>query len=256
MLERRGVDWSASFGAFHEGKLIGAITTAIDEWPAEHIGAYGALTAVRRGSQRRGVLTALFDWLKLALDHREVTQMQIEVRFDDPRARAAYERLGFDVDRHLFCFELPRLQRAQRFIEELRFEVHLGPEAGAAQDRNGALWASFWTLLPAWGGSTWTVARTPGRVAIEALWLDEVVGYAVLEPEAGELMQLAVREDLRRRGIGTELVRACQEAARRPTLTIDKVDDGDDRGVSVAFFRALGAKLSSVQLEMVLNRVY
>ncbi|MCA9687598.1 MAG: GNAT family N-acetyltransferase, partial [Myxococcales bacterium] len=134
---RRGVDWGASFGAFLDGRLVAVIMTAVDPWPAAHTGAYGVLTAVRKGAQDRGVLTALFDWLKIALERREVTHMQIEALVDDPRARTAYERLGFDGERHLFCFDLPGLSRPQRFIEELSFEVHEGPLALAAQESRG-----------------------------------------------------------------------------------------------------------------------
>src|SRR5690606_30261272 len=129
MLARRGADWSVSFGAFRDGTLVGATLTAIDEWPALHMGAYNVISAVREGWQGRGVLTALFEWLSLALDRRQVTQMQLEVLIDNPAARRSYERLGFDSERHLFCFELPRLERPQRFREQLGFNVYEGPAA-------------------------------------------------------------------------------------------------------------------------------
>jgi hypothetical protein len=56
MLERRGVDWASSFGAFSDGRLIGATLTAVDEWPALHMGAYAIVSAVRNGWQGKGVL--------------------------------------------------------------------------------------------------------------------------------------------------------------------------------------------------------
>ncbi|MFO7566432.1 MAG: GNAT family N-acetyltransferase [Enhygromyxa sp.] len=255
MLTRRGADWSVSFGAFHEDKLIGAAIVAIDEWPALHTGAYAVLNAVRQGWQGRGVMTALFEWLSLALDRRGVTQMQLEVLIDNPRARRSYERLGFDPERHLFCFELPRLERPQRFCEQLGFDLFEGPAAAEVQERHGSLWASFWSLTPAWTGSNWTVKRTDSRVVLEATWDNELVGYAVVEPVSGELLQLAVSPEHRRKGIGTELIRACQERADRPTLRVLNVDDGGDRGVSIAFLRRLGGTLTAVQLELVANRI-
>jgi GNAT superfamily N-acetyltransferase len=254
-LERRGVDWSSSFGAFHDDRLVGATMTAVDEWPALHTGAYAIITAVRRGWQGKGVLTALFEWLSLALDRREVTQMQLEVLIDNPRARRAYERLGFDAERHLFCFDLPRLTRPQRFQEQLGFSVWEGEAAVEAQDARGELWTSFWSLTPAWTGSTWTVKRTKSRVVFEARWEDEVCGYAVLEPESAELMQIAVAPEHRRKGIATELIRACQQRIRGPALRILNVDDGADRGVTIACLRKLGATMSAVQLELVLHRI-
>jgi GNAT superfamily N-acetyltransferase len=255
LLERRGVDWASSFGAFHEDRLVGVTMTAVDEWPALHTGAYAIITAVRRGWQGKGVLTALFEWLSLALDRREVTQMQLEVLIDNPRARRAYERLGFDAERHLFCFELPRLTQPQRFREQLSFDVFEGEAADEAQTARGEVWHSFWSLLPAWTGSTWTIKRTRSRLVFEARWADEVCGYAVLEPESAELMQIAVAPDHRRKGIATELIRACQQRVRGPALRILNVDDGADRGVTIAALRRLGANMTAVQLEMVLHRI-
>jgi ribosomal protein S18 acetylase RimI-like enzyme len=255
MLVRRGADWTVSFGALHQDQLVGAAMVAIDDWPALHTGAYAVITAVRRGWQGRGVLTALFEWLSLALDRRGVTQMQLEVLVDNPRARRAYERLGFDNERHLFCFELPRLDRPQRFREQLGFNVYEGPAAITAQERHGSSWQSFWSLAPAWTGSTGTVKRTKNRVVFEATWEGELVGYAVVEPSSGELLQLAVNPLHRRRGIGTELIRACQERADRPTLRVLNVDDSADRGVTIAFLRTLGATTIAVQLELVLHRI-
>jgi GNAT superfamily N-acetyltransferase len=255
MLERRGVDWPSSFAAFYDDQLIGVIITAIDEWPALHIGAYAILTAVRRGWQGKGVLTALFEWLNLGLDRRQVTQMQLEVLIDNPRARRAYERLGFDTERHLFCFDLPRLSRPQRFTEQLGFEVFEGDAATAVQDERGEVWTSFWSLMPAWTGSTWTVKRTRTRLVMEARWEDEVCGYAVVDPKSSELMQLAVAPDHRNKGIATELIRACQQQVRGPALRVLNVDDGADRGVTIACLRRLGATMTAVQLELVLHRI-
>lgn len=255
MFERRGVDWTASFGAFHADELIGVSMTAIDDWPALHVGAYAVLTAVRRGWQGKGVLTALFEWLNLALDRRDVTQMQLEVLIDNPRARRAYERLGFESERHLFCFDLPRLSRAQRFQEQLSFSVFSGPEADEVQAARGEVWTSFWSLLPAWTGSTHTIKRTRSRVVFEARWNEEVCGYAVLEPNSAELMQLAVAPEHRRKGIATELVRACQQHIRGPALRVLNVDDSGDRGVTIAALRRLGASMTAVQLELVAHRV-
>ena len=254
MLERRGVDWTASFGAFENGLLVGAALVAVDEWPV-NIGAYAILTAVRREWHGKGVLSGLFEWTKLALGPRGVTRMQLEVLIDNPRARRAYERLGFDTERHLFCFDLPRLDRPQRFTEELGFAVFEGEAAADAEAQRGELWTSFWTLTPAWTGSMWTVRRAAQRVVIEARWQDEVCAYAVVDPESKELLQIAVDAEHRRKGIGTELIRACHQHVRGPSLRVLNVDDGPDRGVAIAWLRELGASLIAVQLEMVLHHV-
>ena len=257
MLVRRGVDWSACVGAFHQGALVGAVMVALDPDPDPADNgdngereAYVVITGVRRAWHGRGVLRAMFEWLDLALGRRGVTQLRLEVLADNPVARRAYGRLGFAATRYLFCHELPHLKRAQRFREELGFELYTGDELREVEARHAPLWAEFASLRPAWTNSDATVRRSSSRVLFEASWDDTLVGYAVVDLNTNELLQLAVDPSHRRKGIATELVRACQQHADRPALRVLNVPDQGDHGGTLAFLRELGAKQFAVQLEM------
>jgi GNAT superfamily N-acetyltransferase len=253
MLVRRGADWSASVGAYHGGVLIGAVMIALDPpelaSPSEPK-AYVVIAGVRRSWQGRGALAAMFEWLDLALGRRGVRHLGLEVLADNPSARQAYARLGFTPERHLFCYELPPLARSQRFREELSFELYQGEGLGELELRHPPEWSSFWSLRPAWTNSDATVRRSRSRAVFEARWSDELVAYAIVDLNTNELLQLAVAPDHRRKGIATELLRACQEHADRPTLRVLNVPDDGDHGAMIAFLRQLGGKLFAVQLEL------
>jgi GNAT superfamily N-acetyltransferase len=208
------------------------------------------IAGVRRSWQGRGALAAMFEWLDLALGRRGVRRLGLEVLADNPSARQAYARLGFSPRRHLFCYELPPLARSQRFREELSFELYQGEALGELELRHPPLWSSFWSLRPAWTNSDATVRRSRSRAVFEARWSDELVAYAIVDLNTNELLQLAVAPEHRRKGIATELLRACQEHADRPTLRVLNVPDDADHGATTAFFRQLGAKLFAVQLEL------
>ena len=250
LLAQRGIDWAASLGAFtRHGELIAASLTALESHGSE-LRAYAILHAVRRDWQGRGVLGELFNWLELVLGQRKVARMQLEVLVDNPPARRSYQRLGFETTRHLLCMHLPPLRRAPRLLEPLTFEQREGGTIAETLGERSSVWASWWSLVPAWTNSLETVARSSGTVLVEASWGGQPCGYALVRPDSGELVQIAVDPELRRRGIGTELVRAAQAAARKSRLRVINVDDSDDDGATVAFFRRLGGELFAVQLEM------
>jgi ribosomal protein S18 acetylase RimI-like enzyme len=72
--------------------------------------------------------------------------------------------------------------------------------------------------------------------------------YAIVFPSNGDLAQLAVRPEARRRGLGTRLLRAAAELAGKP-LRIMNVDERN-AGIA-AFLERNGAVRTVRQLEMV-----
>ena len=72
-------------------------------------------------------------------------------------------------------------------------------------------------------------------------------GYAIVFPSTGDLPQLAVRREARRRGVGTRLIRAAASIAEKP-LRIINVDVRDE-GIA-AFLDTLGAQRFIRQIEM------
>ncbi|HET7437026.1 MAG TPA: GNAT family N-acetyltransferase, partial [Thermoanaerobaculia bacterium] len=94
-----------------------------------------------------------------------------------------------------------------------------------------------------WQNSDASIARARDPHVI----LGDEDAYAILFPASGDLAQLAVRRDARRRGIGTRLLREAAQLAAKP-LRILTIDDRD-RGIA-AFLAANGAELFVREIEM------
>lgn len=73
-------------------------------------------------------------------------------------------------------------------------------------------------------------------------------GYAIVFPSYGDVPQLAVRHEARRKGLGTRLLQAAAAVAQKP-LRIMNVDERD-AGIA-AFLERVGATKFVRQLEMV-----
>jgi GNAT superfamily N-acetyltransferase len=103
---------------------------------------------------------------------------------------------------------------------------------------------TWWTVQPSWQNSTASIARAQSPHVV----LGDADGYAIVFPENGDLAQLAVRPEARRRGIGRALLEEAAAVAGKP-LRIMNVDERD-AGIA-AFLEKAGAKRTVRQLEMV-----
>lgn len=72
-------------------------------------------------------------------------------------------------------------------------------------------------------------------------------GYVIVFPSNGDVPQLAVRREARRRGIGTRLLRSAAAIAQKPLRVINV--DARDEGIA-AFLAALGGHRFVRQIEM------
>lgn len=103
---------------------------------------------------------------------------------------------------------------------------------------------SWRDVEPSWQNSDVSIARARDPHTL----LGDANGYAVVFPSNGDLAQLAVRRDARRRGLGTRLLRAAAELAGKP-LRIMNVDERD-AGIA-SFLARSGATKIVRQLELI-----
>ena len=69
---------------------------------------------------------------------------------------------------------------------------------------------------------------------IESWYEDQIAGYAIYQPPTGRISQLAVRQELRGRGLGTELIRRIQGEATNRTVTIINIPEGETTNQALA----------------------
>jgi len=222
MLARRGWVPEASVGAFEDGKLVAFTVNGIDGTRGYDSGT-GVVPTHRRHGLAREIMRACYPLLR----DRGCTEYVLEVLEGNARARELYLSEGFIVARELQCWTL---------AEE-------GGRPGRLAGGTPALQRDWWDVQPSWQNSPSSIARAKDT----HVTLGDDDGYVIVFPNTGDVPQLAVRREGRRRGVGTRLLHAAAALAERP-LRIMNVDERD-AGIA-AFLEHAGAKRFVRQLEM------
>lgn len=220
MLTRRGWAPEASIAEFDGDRIVAFTLNGIDRDRGYDSGT-GVAPSHRRQQRARKTMAHSFDLLR----ERGCTQYVLEVIDTNSAAITLYRGLGFEQTRGLQCWSFDGV--------------------GAGTDaRNAAIREEFRDVEPSWQNTTQSIFRARDAHVL----LGDADGYAVLFPSNGDVAQLAVRRDARRRGIGTRLLHEAARIAGKP-LRIMNVDERDD-GIA-AFLEAVGAKRTVRQLEMI-----
>lgn len=100
-----GVDYSLSFGVFDGKKLVGFIIHAINYYGETKV-AYNASTGVIPSHRRQGLLTKLYSKAITALQENGIQKSTLECITKNERAILAYQKVGFNIDRHYKLYKL------------------------------------------------------------------------------------------------------------------------------------------------------
>jgi ribosomal protein S18 acetylase RimI-like enzyme len=239
-LKRDGVDTSISTGAFLDKQLIGFCLNAGGLW-CDQTTVYDAGTGVSPAHRSQGIATQMFNFMLPRLKDLGFTQYLLEVLTSNEAAVNLYRSLGFYHTRHLAVF---RSNTPVTSPETERVDIRKVVAA------NWDLYQSFWSGCPSWQNSIEAVERiAETAVILEAQMDSRCVGYGVVSKTTGNLFQLGVHVDYRRRGIGSALLAALQEQVR--TIGPIKINNIDEELKDfLAFSGACGFSLALEQYEM------
>lgn len=227
MLTRRGWVPELSAAIFDEGRIVAFTANGFDGSSGYDSGT-GVIPSHRRQGLARRVMEASRDLLRAAGAQRYV----LEVIESNVAAARLYLDLGFRETRRLQCWSFTD--------PEPQPIAPVGDEIAPADAR------AMWDVDPSWQNSSCSVARAGDP----HVTLREAGGYAIVFPINGDLAQLAVAKDARRRGVGRQLLSSAAAAAGKP-LRIINVDDSN--AAIAAFLEAAGATRTVRQLELMLQ---
>lgn len=234
-ITRDGVQLEISAGAFDDGKMVGFYMNGAGSWQGKQT-AYDAGTGVIPEYRGGGVGKELFAFVVPRLKEIGIAQYLLEVLSENEPAVALYRKLGFVETRVLAVLRSD--EPVSRFDELPDVSIR------AVEKPDWRLFESFWDGYPSWQNSSAAVERAG---AIMGAYVDgNCIGYGVVFRPSGNLMQLAVAREYRRRGIGSRIL-----AALSPNEAL-KVNNIDEKLIgTLAFFEANKFKIALKQYEMV-----
>jgi len=202
MLERRGFSPGLSFGAFDDEKLVAFTCNGTGMFKGVNT-AYDTGTGTIGKYRGKGLATKIFEYSLPFMKQNGIRQYLLEVLQHNPNAIKVYTNLGFNVSREFNYFK--------QNVDEVKLNAHVLPakfhiqETGLNHKDEMAL---FWDFIPSWQNSFEAISRRPDDFKMVAAFEGrQLIGYGIVEPESGDITQLAVSKTQRRQGIGSGILK-------------------------------------------------
>ena len=243
MLKRNGFMPEVSAGAFDNGVLVGLVLNGVREWDGEKT-IYDLGTGVIPAYRRKGITEKLLDLVKELCRENNIGVYQLEVIQTNEGAVALYQKQGFQVKRALNCYSLEgKLAEPE---ENAELKLHRPQEIEAEQ---WDILKSFWNYPPSWQNGIDAVCAIPDTFGYTLAESDgTLIGYGIVQKANGDIVQLAVDLQHRRKGVATEILLDLQKQSKKSGMTAINVDGRDE--AANGFLKQMGFGVFVTQYEM------
>lgn len=239
MMTRRGVDFSKSVGAYDGEKLVGIQLNGIGEWEGNKT-AYDSGTGIAKEYRGKGIGGELFKNCLPVFSANGITHYLLEVLRENTPAFNLYKKSGFAITREFECYQIDNIEDKSL---KSGFEIEK-VDLLSFNEIDG-----FKNFRDSWQNSNYSIKRVPEHFEyFVAKDKNKILGYIIIEPLRGDVPQLAVAGDYRRKGIATDLVKAAFAATENPLKFIN-IDSRDK--MTIKLLQSLGAKDIAGQYEMI-----
>lgn len=243
MLTRRGFVPSLSFGLFVDDHLKSFILNGLGEYNGVYT-AYDTGTGTVKEFRGMGYATTLFNFGLPILRNAGVSQYLLEVLQHNIKAISVYKNLGFTVNRS-FNYHVQQISLVRIPYKETPSEYKI--QEISVEHLNGS---NFGDFNPSWQNSCASIKRRVEDFRFFGGFDGEnLTGYCIFEPNSGDITQIAVERDHRRKGIGTLLLKEALRHIKHPSV---KVINTEVRcGNITEFLATFGIPLAGKQFEMI-----
>lgn len=245
MLKRRGFLPQLSFAAYDNGEIVAFTLNGVGMFNGI-LTAYDTGTGTVKEHRGHGLAGEIFSHSLPFLKEAGISQYLLEVLQNNHKAISVYHRMQFDTTREFDCFKqsiadiLP--YPAVKQCHNLRL-VAVGTEI----IRNSQ---SFCDFSPSWQNSIESIERgSSGLSCIGAYYKEELVGYCVFDPQSGDLTQIAVEKEHRRKGIASMLLTEVIKQLHTDFVKVINVPS-DNKSLS-SFLKSKNIQLMNKQFEMI-----
>jgi len=243
MLKRRGFDPGLSFAVFDNQKIVSFILNGIGHYKGAAT-AYDTGTGTLKEYRGRGLATELFNYSTPFLRQHNIHQYLLEVIQSNTSAVSVYKSLGFKITRE-FNYYIREKSKLIR-VENGTGKFHVIRPDRLHQLINPSL---FWDFYPSWQNGFEAIERDPESFEIIGIYDGHTLtGYSVYEPESGDITQIAVKKNFRRRKIATRLLNIAVSNSLSDNVKIINVESSCD--AMNEFLISTGLGIKGKQFEM------
>lgn len=244
MLRRRGFDPGLSFAAFDGNRIVAFTLNGVGTFNGI-LTAYDTGTGTLKEYQGQGLATQVFEYSIPYLREKGIKQYLLEVLQHNTRAVSVYRNLGFEVSRefnYLICSNSEIRDGIKKTdtpysIKQLDLD-EFDPVSG------------FWDFVPSWQNSPEAIKRVPDAFICLGVFAEkELVGYCIFEPASGDITQIAVNKQHRRKGIASLLFSEMMKLNRNDSVKIINTDVLCDS--ITGFLKANNIDVTGKQFEMI-----
>lgn len=226
-IERRGYDPSLSFGAFYNNELVSFTLNGTGQFNGIKT-AYDTGTGTVEEFRGKGLASKIFEYSVPFLKEKNIRQYILEVLEENEKAISVYSKQGFGISRKFECFIVnsnewtpaPTVKVNEAELKEIDFSFR--PEMESMMD-----------FKLSWQNDFQALNKEPGNFKIiGAFYQNRLSGYGIIEPETGDIPQLAIDRNFRRRGIGTMILLELKKLNRAAIAKVVNIESGQDGIIS------------------------
>lgn len=215
---RRGYDASLSFGAFYNNDLVSFTLNGIGNYNGIYT-AYDTGTGTVAEHRGKGLASSIFQYAVPFMQAAGIKQYILEVLEENATAFSVYQKQGFAVTRKFDCFRINsadwQFANNNNNNFELR-EIDFSYQPQMLQMMDFDL---------SWQNRFEALQKNPSDfIIIGAFINNNFAGYGIIEPETGDISQLAVSKNERRKGIGSTILAALKQLNKADIIKIVNIE--------------------------------
>jgi len=203
MMNRRGMNRDLSFGAFENERLLGFTLNGLGLWNG-FLTAYDTGTGIIPDYRKKGLAKRIFHESLPVLRQNNIKQYLLEVLKQNKVAYELYIKLGFEVNREFDYYVFKKNDIKNYAFAKCPNKIRI-------EETDEIDWAkaiSFFDFEPSWQNSLEAIKRSfDSYFRIAAYKNEDLVGFGFLQKSNGDIPQIAVNKDFRRKGIGSAIFR-------------------------------------------------
>lgn len=243
MLRRRGYHPQLSFAAFDNGEIVAFTLNGTGTFNGIPT-AYDTGTGTVKEYRGQSLAGSIFAHSLPSLKEAGIMQYQLEVLQNNQKAISVYRRMNFEVTRELYCFR----QSISLIDTRAGNTGCVIKKVSISAIRQAQSCCDF---TPSWQNCMESVERgTDDLTCFGAFLGGAMVAHCVCDVRTGDLAQIAVQREYRRKGIASRLLQEALEHMKTDFVKILNISSCDR--TMPAFLKSKNIPLASKQFEMIL----